>query len=354
MSTRRSLLYAASGLGAAAVAAVATGVVVERQVVRARRAGAAEADRFGELHSDPVQVTCTDGVVLHAELDELSPYAEGNGGSDPDVTMVFVHGYALNLDCWHFQRAVFRGKHRMVFYDQRSHGRSQRSDREHATIDQLGDDLAAVIAELAPTGDIVLVGHSMGGMSAIAFAERHPEVFTRRVKGVALISTTAGGLRPHRTLGRWLPDRIGEVLAPRLIAALSRAPELVDSARPPGSNIGFLMADLFAFGADVPAAEVEFLEEMLAGTPFSVLAEFFPNFSAFEKFEHLAAFADIPTTIICGTEDRLTSIDHSRKMAAQLPTAVLIECAGAGHMVIFEARDQVNSALEDLVATTGR
>ena len=49
-----------------------------------------------------------------------------------------------------------------------------------------------------PTGDVVLVGHSMGGMAIMAFAERHPETFADRVAGVALIATTAGRMRPHR------------------------------------------------------------------------------------------------------------------------------------------------------------
>jgi len=351
MSARRSLAYAASGLAAAGLAAVATGVVVERRVVHARRAGGAEADRLGALHSPRREVTCSDGVVLHAEVDEVTPHAHGKRGRSDDPTLVFVHGYALNLDCWHFQREVFRGKHRMAFYDQRSHGRSERSDREHANIEQLGDDLARVIEEVAPKGDVVLVGHSMGGMSIIALAERHPELFADRVKGVALVSTTAGGLRPHRILGRWVPDQLGTMVAPRVIAALAKAPELVDSARRSGSNIGFVVADMFAFGSkDVPAAHVEFLDEMLAGTSFDVLAEFFPNFSQLDKFDHLAALGKMPTTIICGTKDKLTSIGHSRKMAQRLPDAVLVECDGAGHMVIFESRDQVNAALEDLVA----
>ena len=350
MSARRSLAYAASGLAAAGLAAVATGVVVERRVVRARREGGAEADRLGALHSPRREVTCTDGVVLHVEVDEVTPYDGGERRRSDDPTLVFVHGYALNLDCWHFQREAFRGKYRMAFYDQRSHGRSARSDREHATIEQLGDDLATVIEEVAPDGDVVLVGHSMGGMSIIALAERHPELFAQRVKGVALVSTTAGGLRPHRILGRWVPDRLGTVVAPRVIAALAMAPELVDSARRSGSNIGFLVADMFAFGSsDVPAAQVEFLDEMLAGTSFDVVAEFFPNFSQLDKFDHLSALGKMPTTIICGTKDKLTSVGHSRKMAQRLPDAVLVECAGAGHMVIFEAQERVNAALEDLV-----
>jgi pimeloyl-ACP methyl ester carboxylesterase len=331
-------------VGAATLAALATGVVVERRVARARRAGASGADRLGSLHSDARPVHTDDGLVLHAEVDEVER-------ASPGPTVVFVHGYALNLDCWHFQREAMRGRHRLVLYDQRSHGRSERSDRDHATIDQLGDDLLCVLEELAPDDQVVLVGHSMGGMSIIAFAERHPEEFARRVRGAALISTTAGGLHPHRILSPLIPDGVGNLVAPRLMAALARAPELVDSARRPGSNIGFLVADRFAFGSkDVPPAEVEFLDEMLAGTPFDVLAEFFPSFSTLDKFEHLAAFAQVPTTVICGTKDKLTSVGHSRKLAARIPGARLVECDGAGHMVVFEQRERVNAALEALVA----
>jgi pimeloyl-ACP methyl ester carboxylesterase len=360
VSTRRSLAYVAGGLGAAALAAVATGVVVERRVVKARRAGAAAADRLGALRSDPVEVRTEDGVLLHAEVDEVEPYAAEQGRRRRrGTTLVFVHGYALNLDCWHFQREALRGRYRMVFFDQRSHGRSGRSDREHATIDQLGEDLVRVLAELAPDDDVVLVGHSMGGMSIIAMAERHPELFTDRVRGVALISTTAGGLQVHRTLSRWIPDGIGQLVAPRLVAALAKAPELVDSARRPGSNIGFLVADQFAFGhKNVPASEVEFLDEMLAGTSFDVLAEFFPSFSALDKFDYLEPFAQVPTTIICGTRDKLTSIGHSRKLAKHVPGATLVECEGSGHMVIFEDRDRVNAAIvslaEGVSVATGR
>jgi pimeloyl-ACP methyl ester carboxylesterase len=342
---KRKLVSA--GLGATLAAAVAAGVVVERQVVKRRRAGGEGADELGALHSTAVQVLTDDGLELHAEVDEIAPY--GTATPDPTrPTLVFVHGYALNLDCWHFQRARFRGKHRMVFYDQRSHGRSDRSDLEHATIDQLGRDLLAVLDRLVPEGPVVLVGHSMGGMTLVALAEQHPELFGDRVVGAALISTTAGGLRTHRVLSPFIPDRIGGQIGPRLVAGLARAPELVDSARRRGSNIGFLVADRFAFGDEVPSSYVEFVDGMLAGTPYEVLAQFFPNFDALDKFSVLAAFEQVPTTIVCGTKDRLTSVGHSRKMASRISGARLVECSGAGHMVILERHEKVNAALAEL------
>jgi pimeloyl-ACP methyl ester carboxylesterase len=363
--------FAVAGAGAAAAAATA-GIVVERRIVRSRREGSPGADEFSSLRGDESTVRTSDGVDLHAEVDEVVPHAEGAKSQpgtgvkrlrraaatddEPGPTIVFVHGYALNLDCWYFQRQYFRGKHRLVLYDQRSHGRSGHTDKQHATIDQLGDDLDTVLRELVPTGDVVLVGHSMGGMTIMAFAERHPDVFAERVAGIALISTSAGGLHPHRIVSRLVPDSLGSQIGQRLMAGLALAPELVDRVRRRGSNIGFLVADQFAFGEDVPASYVEFVDNMLAATSFEVLARFFPNFDTLDKFPVLESFAHVPTYVIGGTKDVLTSIGHSRKMASRIPGSRLVECPGAGHMVILERKDRVNGVLEELVAaaTTGR
>lgn len=349
MSLRRRALGVAAAAAGTAAAGGAAAVLTQRRAVRRRRRSASTpGDDFGGLRSAPLRVRTTDGILLHAEVDE------------PDVpdelmdtpTLVFVHGYALNLDCWHFQREHFRGTHRLVFYDQRSHGRSERSSAGHATIEQLAQDLYAVLDQLVPDGPVVLVGHSMGGMTVIALADDHPELFGDRVVGVGLVSTTAGGLKTHRLLGPYLPDRLMRQVTPRAMALLARAPGLVDGARRTGSDIGFWATQMFAFGSEVPTSYVEFVDEMLRQTPFEVIAEFFPNFEDLDKFQVLQAFAQVPTVIVCGTEDVMTSIGHSRKMAARLPTAELVEVPGAGHMVILESSEQVNTALDRVVAAT--
>ena len=116
-------------------AGAAAGVLAERKLV-ARASVPTAAEAFGSVcaairHT----VVADDGLELYAEVDERRPTPR-----DRPVrpTIVFVHGYALNLDCWHFQRLALRGRHRLVLYDQRSHGRSGRSRAEHCTIDQLG------------------------------------------------------------------------------------------------------------------------------------------------------------------------------------------------------------------------
>jgi pimeloyl-ACP methyl ester carboxylesterase len=341
MSIKGRVLGIAASAAGVAVAGTAVGVARRRRVI-ARR-GAGDAAPFGSLRATPVTVVADDGVPLHVEVDDLAR---------SPLTVVFVHGYALTLDCWHFQRAGYRGLVRAVYYDQRSHGRSGRATDGRATIEQLGRDLEQVLDDVTD-GPVVLVGHSMGGMSIIALAEEHPELFGSKVVGVALISTTAGGLDPSRLFVPALPSTLGSALAVRAVAALARGHKGIDVLRRASRAIATVATDMFAFGDDVPESYVKFVDGMLSATPFEVIAEFFPNFGSLDKFETVAALSAVPVSIVCGTEDRLTAIGHSRKLQSRIEGSTLLECEGAGHMVILERHEQVNAALDQLLAAAG-
>jgi pimeloyl-ACP methyl ester carboxylesterase len=334
------------GTGAAALAA--GGLVLDRRL--RSRGGPAHEDPvpLGSLRGQVHRLTTDDGVVLHAEVDEVAPYT--TSAHDPDsVTVVFVHGFALTMDCWHFQRLAFRGKRRMVFFDQRSHGRSDRSEQEHATIDQLGRDLRTVLDALAPDEPVVLVGHSMGGMSIVALAEHHPELFGDRVVGVALVSTTAGGQRTHKILSRHIPDAVGRRVVERGLLLASQRDRILELVRRSGSVVALRIIEEFAFGdTDVPPEYVRFVDSMISATPLQVLVEFIPEFDALDKFHVLAAFGAVPTLIVCGTKDKLTSIGHARKLHAHLDGSRLVELQGGGHMPLLEFKERLNDELDRL------
>ena len=67
----------------------------------------------------------------------------------------------------------------------------------------------------------------------------------------------------------------------------------------------------------------------------------------------MEALGHIPVSVICGTDDKLTSIGHSRKLQSRIPGSRLLECEGAGHMVILERHEQVNAELDQLLAAAG-
>ena len=148
-------------LGAAALAAVAGLVAVERATRRA------PVD-LGPVPPGSRTVTTDDGVTLHVEVDEPT--------SPPDVTVLLVHGFTARLGEWELQRATLRsgGDVRVVAYDQRDHGRSGEGSRGSSTFARLADDLARVLADAVPPGPVVLAGHSMGGMVVLALAGAAP------------------------------------------------------------------------------------------------------------------------------------------------------------------------------------
>ena len=358
MSVRSALLGAAAGAAGAAMAGGAA-LGVARIVTHRRLAHRPEAGdevELGSLRAPAITVPADDGVPLHAEIDELDrEVASGRGrrreAAAPPFTLVFVHGYCLDLDCWHFQRAAYRGLVRSVYYDHRSHGRSGRSQDEHANVDQLARDLKRVLEDLTNDDPVVLIGHSMGGMTVLALAAQHPELFGDKVVGVSLIATTAGGLDPARILFPILPGGLGSGVVSRVVRALSRGHRVVDGVRNLGHDVALTLTDVYAFGKrEVPADYLRFVYRMLSQTPFEVVAAFYPSFAALDAWEAAPALSAVPTSIVCGTADKLTSIGHSRKLHAAVQGSDLLECEDAGHLVLIERHQDVNHELDALLA----
>ena len=154
--------------GLAAVGAVA-GVSAARSMGKRELVEDPHAtEDFSLLDADRGSVvTAADGVPLAVR--EVGP-------SDAALTVVFAHGFCMCMGAFHFQRARLEEEWgeqvRMVFYDQRGHGQSGRAPVETYTVEQLGRDLEAVLAVTVPRGPVVVVGHSMGGMSILSHARQ--------------------------------------------------------------------------------------------------------------------------------------------------------------------------------------
>ncbi|MGH8775580.1 MAG: alpha/beta fold hydrolase [Jiangellaceae bacterium] len=349
MSRLLSLGRSAGAVGATlgvAAAGAAVGFAAERYAVgRSLRRDDPYADEpFGSLRGSPVPVKTDDGVALHVEVDE----------ADGPVTVVFTHGYALNLDSWHFQRRDLRGKARLVFWDQRSHGRSGPAPEGSVSLERIGADLGAVVDEVAPDGPVVLVGHSMGGMTILALAASRSELFGERVAGVALIATSArdlGGV----SLG--LPGPLGRVaqrVAPGIVATLARRPELIERGRRAGSDLGYVLTRRYSFVKGGSPALVEFTALMNAATPIDVVAEFLPLFSGHDMLAALPVLAEMPALVVGAVGDLLTPVEHSRELAEALPSATYVEVPDAGHMVILERHEVVTAHLGELLDQVAR
>ena len=323
-------------------AATAAGVFTNKKLL-ARRPEL-HGEPLGSIRGERHTVIADDGLALYAEIEE--PTVDGD--RDP-VTFVFVHGFALNLDCWHFQRQALRGEHRLIFFDQRSHGRSGRSQPQHSTFDQLGRDLEAVLSQLARDDPIVLVGHSLGGMTVMALAEQYPGLFGAQIRGVSLMSTSSGEINAESFGLPRLPARVLRRVASPVVATMARAPRLVESGRRASAEISYVLTRRLAFGGQVRHEIVAYVDRMLTDTPFDVVADFFPGFDTHDKREALAAMTGVCLDVVCGSLDAITPIEQSRDIASRVASATLHEISGAGHLVILERPEEVTATLRHLL-----
>ncbi|EHM27302.1 putative hydrolase [Streptomyces sp. W007] len=368
---RAGIAGAAIGVLAAGAAA---GVAVERLTVgrgirKKARLALDATGPYGSLRGTPGRAVADDGTELYYEIDEVedAPAADDGPGASgtrrrrlfgrkapAPVTVVFSHGYCLGQDSWHFQRAALRGLVRAVYWDQRSHGRSGRgraqADGVPVGIDQLGRDLRAVIDAAAPEGPLVLVGHSMGGMTMMALADQYPALIRDRVAAVALVGTSGGKLGE---VSFGLPvagvNAVRRVL-PGVLKALGSQTELVEKGRRATADLFAGLIKRYSFGSrDVDPAVARFAERLIESTPIDVVAEFYPAFTEHDKSGALPAFRDVPVLILAGDKDLVTPSSHSEAIADVLPDAELVIVPDAGHLVMLEHPETVTDRLADLL-----
>ena len=342
-------LAAATGLGLAAAAvggvAIAGAGLAGRTAVRRSRAYAVTGrDRvhvFPFVADKVVAVPANDGVVLHAEIDEPDGWAATVG-----PTVVLVHGFVLNLSSWvHQRRALVEAGYRVVSYDQRNHGVSESGDLAHCTIDQLGKDLRAVIDATTPDGDIVLVGHSMGGMTIMSFAGRYPELTRDRVTGAALIATSAGGdSLVQLGLGKTF-DRIIAKLGPAFLGGLGQREGVWGGLRAAGRAVENHFVQKYAFGTEMPKEMLRAVATMVFGTRLDAIGAFLPELDELDVRESLPGLVETPMLIVAGSKDVLTPPQHSERLAEALPAAEFIVIPGVGHLLQLERPGPVTDAV---------
>ncbi len=342
------------GIAGAAVGLVAAGVAtafaVERTLVRNSINTGSDPyaqEKFGQQPFDAkLTVTAADGTDLHVEIVEPTTAAG-------KPTIVFVHGFALDMGTFYFQRRALteQGEHRLVFYDQPGHGQSSRLKSGNYDIAALGKSLAAVLNAAVPDGHIILVGHSMGGMTIMAFAEQYPEWFGKRVTGVVLMSTSAGLIDKSRLALPALVARASAPFFPLWGKAAHLGGTAIDRARIVSSDLSWLLTRRYGFGDARPSPSlVTFVELMNSRTSVETLTKYLQTLYTHNRFPALSVLGGVPVLVLVGTKDYLTPVAHSEQILRHLPAAQLVKIENSGHVVMLEKADEVNAALLSFLA----
>lgn len=244
---------------------------------------------------------------------------------------------------WHYQLPGLGG-HRLVFFDLRGHGLSRPKGSDDYSIRRLVEDLREVI-DHAGLEEVVIVGHSVGGMMALDLCRLYPDDLGSRIKGLVLLNTTH---RPAaETLIGGAPLARLERVIRRPMDALGAKAEYVEYLRrviKPSDTV-FMAVSLAAFGPGASAKQIDFTYDMLAETSADVIFDLIRSYRDYEVTDHLSG-VNVPTLVVGGTRDRITIGRASEEIAEMLPKAELKMLDGCGHMSMLERHREVNRLLE--------
>jgi pimeloyl-ACP methyl ester carboxylesterase len=326
VSASRRALTAIGVAGGVAAGAAGSAYVAQRALTRSLRrrpdpdAGKLDQLRFHEARRLPSH----DGGSIYT-------VTRGEG-----PTILFSHGVTITSRVWvkQFEALPERGV-RVVAFDHRGHGESRLGSSGHS-VQNLASDMRTVIEGL-DLRDVVLVGHSMGGVAVQAFALDHPDVLQQRVRGLVLLSTLA---KTSVSASRQL-----QCLAERVTGSFDLRKVMT---RP---NLGTVFARV-GFGREPLASQVELNRQMLASCDSATAQEATRALLGLDLTAALGAL-DAPTLVLGGTNDVITPPAESRRLAKLIPGARLELVPGAGHMIMLERTELFHELLLDFARELG-
>lgn len=305
---------------------LATQIVPEPTILRGRHP-AGHPNPHKLKHTD-VDVTTSDGIQL-----AVRDY----GPPSMRHTVVLLHGLCVSDEVWSRQIDYLLRRHgesiRVISYDHRGHGRSSRAPVDTYRIDQLASDLADVLTALNVSGPLTLVGHSMGGMTALAYLARPSADRPVDPQGLVLAATTAGKLA-QRGLGRLLAT-------PGASALLT----LVDHL--PKQALNALVGPVCSTLSRIWPAQRAMLAAVAraaATKPIPTAAGFLPTLRSYDQYKTLGGIR-AKTVVISGGTDSLTPASHSHELVGAIPGAAHVHLPHAGHMLPRGVPDVINDAI---------
>lgn len=266
------------------------------------------------------------------------------GVGRPLHTVVLLHGLCLTQDSWAIQIRQLTHRWgsalRIISYDHRGHGRSAGGPTHTYRVARLAADLAEVLTALRVSGPVTLAGHSLGGMTALAYLSRPAHERPVEPEGLVLIAAAAGRIA-ERGLGRMLSvptaramfdlvNRMPRRTTERTIRCLVRPVHaaLVRCAGRRVKHSGFAAMATESTRAVSPATAAGFLL----------------NLSEYDVYGSLFSIG-ARTVVVSGGADITTPDAHARDLVAGIPGAVYLQQPGAGHMLLMDAPHCVTTAI---------
>jgi pimeloyl-ACP methyl ester carboxylesterase len=275
-------------------------------------------------------------------------YVEHHGPQDAP-TVILTHGWGLDSTIWFYLRRRLATEFRVVTWDLPGLGKSKAARGRDIDLSHFAQDLKAVIESLP--GPVLLVGHSIGGMTIQTLARDHPQTLKDRVRGVVLVNTTytnplqTMALSPLAKALRW------PVLEPLLRLTILLQPLAWLSAWQSYLSGSAHLANRIGFASHVTRSQLEHTTLLATRNPPAALAR--GNLAMFRWDSEVGPGAlGASALILVGRQDLVTKPIASETLKSLMPSARLQIIDDANHMGFLERADVYNDAIAEFCAAS--
>lgn len=254
-------------------------------------------------------------------------------------TIIFTHGWAMDSTIWHYAKRALSKSFRVVVWDLPGLGKS----KGPITLENFAGNLAEVI-EWTGAHKVLLVGHSIGGMTIQTLARDHPVLFRSKVVGVALLNTTYTNPLKTMILPRFMQAIRWPVLEPIMRLSILLYPIAWLAAWQSYFSGMAHLANRAGFGKFVTRSQLNHVSLLATkSSPASIDAG---NLAMF-RWDATGALSSIgvPVLLIAGENDIVTKPEASREIARQARSAAVQVVEGVNHMGMLERADEYNTAI---------
>jgi pimeloyl-ACP methyl ester carboxylesterase len=263
-------------------------------------------------------------------------------GPDGGPTVVLTHGWGLDSTIWFYLRRRLASQFRVVTWDLPGLGKSKAGRGRDIDLSHFAQDLKAIVESV--DGPVVLVGHSIGGMTVQTLGRDHPATIKGRVAGVVLINTTYTNPLETMALSGLAKALRWPVLEPLLGLTILLQPLAWLFAWQSYLSGSAHLANRIGFASRVTRSQLE--HTTLLATRNAPAASARGNLAMF-RWDSESGLSDlgVPALILAGRQDLVTKPGASETMASRMPSARLQVIDDANHMGFLEREEIYNDAI---------
>jgi pimeloyl-ACP methyl ester carboxylesterase len=253
---------------------------------------------------------------------------------------LLTHGWSLNHSVWQYVVPVLLSRGEVAVWDLRGLGKSDKASDNDYSIEAMAHDLAAVVKHFNDR-PIVLVGHSIGGMISQTFCRLHPGMLGKAVTEMVLVETTyTNPLKTARFASVWsaLQKPVIEPLL-HLTVWFSPLVRLMNLASYLNGNM-HTTTRFTSFSGRQTWRQLDLACRLSSFASPAVVARGMLAMLLFDERATLSSIP-IPTTVIGGKNDRLTTIEANQTLAGQIPGGRFLPLEPAGHLSLLERSEAV-------------